>query len=118
MKVYLSGAIRGGRQLQNIYQEILDFLQENGHNVLTYHVAKKNVLEIETKLKDTEIFTQDVSWLEECDCVIAEVTVASLGVGYEIAFALAIKKCESVDEIHYLSFLAQNVGEKCTFINT
>jgi len=92
MKVYLSGAIRGGRQLQNIYQIILDFLQENDHDVLTYHVAKKNVLEIETKQTDIEIFTQDLTWLEECDCVIAEVSVPSLGVGYEIAYALVTKK--------------------------
>lgn len=92
MKVYLSGAIRGGRQLQNIYQEILDFLQENNHDVLTYHVAKKNVLELETKQTDKEIFSQDVSWLEECFCVIAEVSVPSLGVGYEIAYALTRKK--------------------------
>lgn len=92
MKVYLSGAIRGGRQLQNIYQEILDFLQENDHDVLTYHVAKKDVLELETKQTDKEIFTQDVSWLEECICVIAEVSVPSLGVGYEIAYALTRNK--------------------------
>ena len=92
MKVYLSGAIRGGRQLQNIYQIILDFLQENDYDVLTYHVAKKNVLEIETKQNDTEIFTQDESWLEECDCLIAEVSVPSLGVGYEIAHTLISNK--------------------------
>lgn len=92
MKVYLSGAIRGGRQLQNIYQIILDFLQENKHEVLTYHVAKKNVLELETKQSDTEIFTQDESWLKECDCLIAEVSVPSLGVGYEIAYTLVTKK--------------------------
>jgi len=92
MKVYLSGAIRGGRQLQNIYQIILDFLQENDHDVLTYHVAKKNVLEVETKQSDIEIFTQDESWLEECDCLIAEVSVPSLGVGYEIAYTLVTKK--------------------------
>jgi len=92
MKVYLSGAIRGGRQLQNIYQIILDFLQEKEHDVLTYHVAKRNVLEIETKQSDTEIFTQDVSWLDECECLIAEVSVPSLGVGYEIAYAIVTKK--------------------------
>ncbi|MCK4848938.1 MAG: nucleoside 2-deoxyribosyltransferase [Candidatus Heimdallarchaeota archaeon] len=92
MKVYLSGAIRGGRQLQNIYQIILDFLQEDDHDVLTYHVAKKNILEIETNQKDTEIFIQDLLWLEECDCVIAEVSVPSLGVGYEIAYTLTRKK--------------------------
>ena len=92
MKVYLSGAIRGGRQLQNIYQVILDFLQENDHDVLTYHVAKKNVLEIETKQSDIEIYSQDLSWLDECECLIAEVSVPSLGVGYEIAYALVTNK--------------------------
>jgi nucleoside 2-deoxyribosyltransferase len=92
MKVYLSGAIRGGRQLQNIYQVILDFLQENDHDVLTYHVAKKNVLEMETEQSDTEIYTQDVSWLEECEFVVAEVSTPSLGVGYEIAYIIDRKK--------------------------
>ncbi len=92
MKVYLSGSIRGGRQLQNIYQTILDFLQDNNHEVLTYHVASKNILEIETEQSDTDIFTQDESWLKECDCLIAEVSVPSLGVGYEIADTLARNK--------------------------
>ena len=92
MKVYLSGSIRGGRQLQNIYQIILDFLQDNDHEVLTNHVAEKNIIEKETDQSDTEIFVQDESWLKECDCVIAEVSVPSLGVGYEIADTLARNK--------------------------
>ncbi len=92
MKVYLSGSIRGGRQFQNIYQTILDFLRDSNHEVLTYHVADINVLEMETDQSDTEIFAQDVAWLKECDCVIAEVSVPSLGVGYEIADTLARNK--------------------------
>ena len=92
MKVYLSGSIRGGRQLQNIYKIILDFLKDNNHEVLTFHVANKNILEMETEQSDIDIFTQDDSWLKECDCVIAEVSVPSLGVGYEIADTLARNK--------------------------
>ncbi|PWI48308.1 hypothetical protein CEE45_07590 [Candidatus Heimdallarchaeota archaeon B3_Heim] len=92
LKIYLSGAIRGGRQLQKTYQIILDFLQKNNHEVLTHHVASQDVLEIENSLSEVDIFTKDENWLNECDCVIAEVSVPSLGVGYEIAYALCIKK--------------------------
>lgn len=92
MKIYLSGAIRGGRQLQTTYNTILDFLQKKDHDVLTFHVALPDVLEKEDSLSEVEIFTQDETWLNECDCVIAEVSVPSLGVGYEIAYALGAKK--------------------------
>lgn len=92
MKVYLSGSIRGGRQFQKVYEIILNFLRSENHEVLTYHVADKNILEIETNQSDRDIFLQDTSWLEECDCVIAEVSVPSLGVGYEISYVLDREK--------------------------
>lgn len=88
MKIYLSGAIRGGRQLQKTYEIILAFLQKKNHEVLTYHVASPDVLEMENSLSEVEIFTQDETWLNESDCMIAEVSVPSLGVGYEIAYSL------------------------------
>ncbi|MFX1516226.1 MAG: nucleoside 2-deoxyribosyltransferase [Promethearchaeota archaeon] len=92
MKIYLSGAIRGGRELQNNYQIIHDYLKENGHEILTYHVASPNVLEIEKSIPDVEIYTQDIKWIQECDTLVAEVSVPSTGVGYEIAYALSIDK--------------------------
>ncbi len=92
MKIYLSGAIRGGRQLQKTYEEILNFLENKNQEVLTFHVASKDVMETEESMTDVEIFTQDENWLNECDCMIAEVSVPSLGVGYEIAYALCTKK--------------------------
>ena len=88
----MSGAIRGGRELQANYQAILDYLQKNGHKVLTHHVASVNVIEIEESMSDTEIYTQDIAWLQECETLIAEVSIPSLGVGYEIAYALKINK--------------------------
>ncbi|MFX0206517.1 MAG: nucleoside 2-deoxyribosyltransferase [Candidatus Hodarchaeota archaeon] len=92
MKIYLSGAIRGGRELQDNYQIILDYLKENGYEILTHHVASPNVLELEESIPDVEIYTQDINWLQECNALIAEVSVPSIGVGYEIAYALALNK--------------------------
>ena len=89
MKIYLSGAIRGGRQLQQTYEIILNYLNKNQHEVLTFHVASKDVLEIEKTVSDTDIYTQDINWLDNSNLVIAEVSIASLGVGYEIGYALS-----------------------------
>ena len=92
MKIYFSVAIRGGRSLQATYQIINEYLQENEYTVLTHHVASANVVEIEETMSDTEIYTQDIKWLDECDVLIAEVSVPSLGVGYEIAYTLGLGK--------------------------
>ena len=92
MKIYLSGSIRGGRELQPIYKVIYKNLIENDHIVLAHHVASENVIEIEESFSNQDIYTQDVQWLKECDGVIAEVSLPSLGVGYEIAYALNLEK--------------------------
>jgi len=88
----LSGSIRGGRELQAVYQIIHEYLNSNGYQVLDEHVASINVLKMEESLSDTEIYSQDIEWLHECDAVIAEVTIPSLGVGYEIAYSLHVLK--------------------------
>jgi nucleoside 2-deoxyribosyltransferase len=88
LKIYLSGAIRGGRDLQKVYEIIVETLSDKGHEVLTFHVASKGVLEEESQTDDKEIFLKDINWLNEADCLVAEVSIPSLGVGYEIAHAL------------------------------
>ena len=55
--------------------------------MLTEHVGRKNVEKSEEGNSDTYIFERDVSWLKSSDVMIADVTVPSLGVGYEIGFA-------------------------------
>jgi nucleoside 2-deoxyribosyltransferase len=92
LKIYLSGSIRGGRELQPIYNEIYQYLKKNGHTVLAHHVAAENIIELEESVSNEEIYTQDIHWLKECDGVIAEVSIPSLGVGYEIAFSLNLGK--------------------------
>ena len=84
-KIYFAGSIRGGRSDASLYQEIIAFINETD-TVLTEQVGdlSHSVLE-QARDKDEQIYLQDISWLRESDLVIAECTVPSLGVGYELA---------------------------------
>ena len=86
MKIYFAGSIRGGRDEENMYFKIIDCLSGFGE-VLTEHVGDKNVQKNEEKHSDSYIFERDVSWLKSSDVMVADVTVPSLGVGYEIGLA-------------------------------
>ncbi len=91
MKIYFAGSIRGGRDFAADYQKIIHYLSGFGI-VLTEHIANEELLSHEVLLTDKQIHDRDIAWLEECDCLIAEVTQASMGVGYELATALFLKK--------------------------
>ncbi|MCK4764125.1 MAG: nucleoside 2-deoxyribosyltransferase [Candidatus Aminicenantes bacterium] len=91
-KIYFGGSIAGGRQYLEVYQRIVAYLKESGHRVLTEHVVQPDVLELEKAFTPRWIYTRDIEWIEECDCLIAEVSNPSLGVGYEISYALRINK--------------------------
>ena len=41
---------------------------------------------------DDEIFQRDVEWIREADIIVAEVTVPSLGVGYELGVGESLGK--------------------------
>lgn len=88
MKIYFSGSIRGGQQDTELYKELIEDLKQYG-NVLTEHIGSKT---IETSVSDQEIHDRDLNWVKESDLVIAEVTIPSLGVGYEIGRAIHLQK--------------------------
>ncbi|MHC1755755.1 MAG: nucleoside 2-deoxyribosyltransferase [Methanosarcina sp.] len=87
-KIFLSGSIRGGRQLLETYRFIYDALKETGVEVLSWHVADPELEETESKMTEQEIYDRDMGLLAKSDALIAEVTVPSTGVGYEICRAL------------------------------
>ncbi len=92
MKIYFAGSIRGGREDQDLYLEIINILKNYGE-VLTEHVGDKNLSSYgQTNMTDEEIFIKDTNWIREADMVIAEVSTNSLGVGYEIGFAESLNK--------------------------
>jgi nucleoside 2-deoxyribosyltransferase len=88
MNIYFAASIRAGRALQPTYEAIVHHLKDTGHTVLSEQVASKTILAEERDITDRQIYTQDTGMLDRCDVVVAEVTVPSLGVGYEIGYAL------------------------------
>lgn len=86
IKFYFAGAIRGGREKIDIYEKINNLLRNYG-SILDEHVANRNVNELEKDYTQEQIYSRDISWIKECDIVVAETSVPSLGVGYELAYA-------------------------------
>jgi len=91
LKIYFGGSIKGGRSKVEDYKKIVDYLKTIGI-VLDEHVADPNLQSSGESITSTEIYNRDVSWINECDILIAEVTVPSLGVGYEIGYAESLNK--------------------------
>jgi 2'-deoxynucleoside 5'-phosphate N-hydrolase len=92
MTIYFAGSISGGRDDQPLYFEIIKKLSNYGA-VATEHVANKELSSYgETSLSDEAIYSRDVAWLTEADVVVAEITTPSLGVGYELGYAEALRK--------------------------
>jgi nucleoside 2-deoxyribosyltransferase len=90
MRVYFSGAISGGRDNLPIYRHIVERLLQAGHEVPSAHVADPEVLSRESGIPAHEVYLRDVGWIEGCDAMVAEVSTPSLGVGYEVAYALNV----------------------------
>ena len=92
MKIFFAGSIRGGRQLIPTYLYIIRFLKSRDYTVISEHVAAEGLEKVEAKMTEQDIYEKDANWIEESDCVVAEITVPSIGVGYEICHAIKHKK--------------------------
>lgn len=92
MKIYFSGSIRGGRDHAEFYdftiQEIKKFGEVNSEFVGDKTLTSYGSL----NMTNEEIYSRDIAMINDSDIVIADVTVPSLGVGYEIAYAEKINK--------------------------
>ena len=74
------------------YASLISILKSYG-TVLTEHVGDDGeVPQKDRLLSDRQIFARDMEWLESADVVVAEVTVPSLGVGYELGRAHELGK--------------------------
>lgn len=83
-EIYFAGSIRGGREDVELYLQLIEHLRQYG-NVLTEHVGDRTLaLKGEDGLTNPAIHNRDMGWLGRSKRIVAEVTTASLGVGYEI----------------------------------
>ena len=92
MKIYFACSITGGREFESVYQELVAALVQDGHQIPTAHLVESGVGAVEAGIDPQAVYTRDVDWIRTSDVLIAEVSVPSHGVGYEIGFALGLGK--------------------------
>jgi 2'-deoxynucleoside 5'-phosphate N-hydrolase len=87
LTLYFAGAISGGRDDVALYRQIIAALEDEGYRVLAGAVAAEHVTASGEAIDSRAIFDRDLGWIAECDAIVAEVSMPSTGVGYEIATA-------------------------------
>ena len=92
MNIYFACAITGGREVEQVYQAIVESLLQDGHSVPTSFLATPEVMGLENIVSPQDVYSRDVGWVDRCDALVAEVSTPSHGVGYEIAYALSVGK--------------------------
>lgn len=89
MIIYCAGPIKGDKTFQKFYLEIIDFVESEGHTPLAELNEKFTSA---NPLTDKQIYTRDLKWINGSKIMIAEISGPSLGVGFEIAYAVYHKK--------------------------
>ena len=89
MIIYCAGPIRGDATYQQFYIKIIDFVESLGHTVLTELSSKFNST---VPLTDKQTYKRDLKWVDGSKIMIAEVSGPSLGVGFEISYAIFQRK--------------------------
>ena len=92
MNIYFACSITGGREFEGVYRALVRALTEAGHEVPTAHLAESGTPALEAVIDPLDVYSRDTAWIRACDALIAEVSVPSHGVGYEIAYALGLGK--------------------------
>ena len=78
--------------MASVYSTIIEILLELG-DVLTEHLGDDALIASRDRiLSDHEIHDRDMHWIIAADVVVADVTVPSLGVGYEIGRTIEMGK--------------------------
>jgi nucleoside 2-deoxyribosyltransferase len=68
--------------------KIVELLVEMEHEVLTRHLIRNDVWEADRALSPQEVYLRDMTWLKQCDLLMAEVSGSSFGLGFETGYLL------------------------------
>lgn len=88
MRIYLACTVRGDRGAVAAARHIHARLVALGHEVLTSHLLRDNVDELESHVTAAQVYARDVEWLESADVLVAETSGSSFGVGFEVGYIL------------------------------
>lgn len=130
IKVYYSGSMQGVQEQDlDFPKKLVDFMQDNGAKVLSYHVAlgkeEGNKLLFQQMRIDPKKVTienlsriirqQDIGWVDEADCVVALVNSPSLGVGMELQRAVDKEKL-GMKKTPILCLVRDDLKDKLSFM--
>lgn len=90
LNVYLAASMRGGGDGKGwkSLEQLASIVGSLGH-VPMNEVCKGTAPKVKAEGKgDDYLYNRDLAWLAIADCLIADVTYPSLGVGYEVAAAI------------------------------
>ncbi|KAL5004733.1 hypothetical protein ScPMuIL_018189 [Solemya velum] len=110
INIYFAGSIRGGRDDADLYARIIKQLQAYG-TVFTEHVGSDTkTSEMARSLgSDKAIYDQDMSWLQQSDVIVAEVTQTSTGVGFELGRVLSAMIGGAVDSLQVENYVEEDL---------
>ena len=80
--------MRGDRGGLAAVRSVADFLERQGHSVLTRHLLADDVDDAESAMGERDVFERDMRWLSAADLLIAEASGSSFGVGFEAGYVL------------------------------
>jgi len=89
MIVYCAGAIKGDSSYQENYREVIEIVKRNGHSALS---ELNPDFQSAFPLNENQLFQRDIKWIEKSNVMIAEISGPSLGVGFEISYALYVRE--------------------------
>jgi len=89
LNIYFTASTAEQNKFLQQNKKIISLIKKNrGHLTSGMQIVDKSLLSLDEKIEQSVIFNRQKSLIDQSDCLIAEVTNASLGVGGEIVYAL------------------------------
>src|SRR6266436_6728193 len=88
MKIYFGFTVAGNRSSIEAARRLIHLVSKMGHEVLTRHLVHDNAWEKDRIITPRAVYLRDMSWLEQCDLFMAEVSGSSFGLGFETGYVL------------------------------
>jgi len=90
LKVYFTASTSINGELKPNYQAIIDEIQKNNCELVSgQQIINSKLLAADKTKSKKEIFEREKKLIDQSDCILAEVTKPSLGVGAEVEHALS-----------------------------
>lgn len=93
MKIYFTASTTNDGKYRKNYKAIISLLKKSTNKLVSgEQIVNSDLLKNDQKISKKAIFLREKKSIDEADCIVAEVSYPSLGVGGEIVYALTNNK--------------------------